>query len=182
MTSAKCFSVKWISKMIEIFLISFYWTGLWCRDSYFNCVSEAFGYILQFLGIWRCRTTFWGKKTHSSHSLRNIWADKHACCPPSIPFYSSRYAPILSWPMVGTAVWSPPPHHLPFSLQRAISCAEKRPGWEGAGGQVGPNPFPPSGSNLPQLLPPQGGYVFSRCLFFIFVCLLRGLCRNVFFS
>lgn len=37
----------------------------------------------------------------------------------------------------GYSCSEPPLCLLPFWLQRAISCAEKRPGWEGAEAQVG---------------------------------------------
>lgn len=37
----------------------------------------------------------------------------------------------------GYSCIEPPLQVLPFWLQRAISCTKRRPGWEGAGAQVG---------------------------------------------
>ncbi len=94
----------------------------------------------------------------------SIWADKdvgvshlYQGVPSSLLLpLLSVCAPTLSWPMVGTAVWSPLPYTLlPFWLQRAISCVKKRTGWEGAGAEVGLVVLAlslPSGSILPHFL------------------------------
>lgn len=66
----------------------------------------------------------------------------------------------------GYSCFEPPLQVLPFWLQRAISCTERRPGWEGARAQVGLavfGPFSPLGFHSAS---------FSNC---IFVCFLSCL-------
>lgn len=76
-------------------------------------------------------------------------------CPPPYSFLSSLPVPP---PRVGpwwVQLFGAPLHLLLFWLQRAISCAERRAGWEGAGAEVSVVVLAlslPSGSILPHFL------------------------------